>query len=166
MKQVSLLLSFLALSILCTSCDGTAKNEEAAMVKSESTEADMSAVKTEIQSLENAWADAMMKKDVNALVALYSDDAVSMQDGAPTLTGKAAIQAQIEKDFAAPPRFASIAFQTLNVYGRPDEVTEVGTSVEKDESGKVLRSGKYMVVFKKMDGKYKAVSEIYNKDGN
>jgi ketosteroid isomerase-like protein len=164
MKQTSLLLSFLTVGILFSSCDGTPKTDDTAMVKSETVEVDMSAVKSEIQTIENAWADAMMKKDVNALVSLYSDDAISMQDGGPVLTGKAAIQAQIEKDFAAPPRFASIAFQTLNVYGTPEEVTETGTSVEKDETGKVINTGKYMVVFKKIDGRYKALVEIYNKD--
>jgi len=40
--------------------------------------ADMEKVKIEIQNLENAWADAMNVRDVDALMALYADDAVAM----------------------------------------------------------------------------------------
>lgn len=139
------------------------KNNDA-LVKSESAKADMSQVRADVQALENKWADALNKKDMNALMALYADDAMSMQDGAPTLKGKAAIQAQQEKDFAAPPRFASISFQTQDVYGTPDEVTEIGTSSEKDAAGKEIATGKYIAVFQKRDGKYQCIREIYNKD--
>jgi ketosteroid isomerase-like protein len=134
------------------------------MDNSESANADMTKVRSEIQKIENQWADAMNRKDINALMALYTDEAISMQDGAPTLIGKAAIQAQQEKDFAAPGRFASISFQTQDVYGTADEVTEVGTSSEKNTAGTETGTGKYMVVYKRVDGKYRCVSEIYNKD--
>ncbi|HZF62865.1 MAG TPA: nuclear transport factor 2 family protein, partial [Chitinophagaceae bacterium] len=111
----------------------------------------MTKVRSEIQKIENQWADAMNRKDINALMALYTDEAISMQDGAPTLIGKAAIQAQQEKDFAAPGRFASISFQTQDVYGTADEVTEVGTSSEKNTAGTETGTGKYMVVYKRVD---------------
>jgi ketosteroid isomerase-like protein len=164
MKQKTILLSFVAISMLVCACDGPSRNENVKTVKSEVVKADMTMVQTDIQAIENQWADAMNNKDIDALMALYADDAKSMQDGAPTLNGKAAIRAQQEKDFAAPQRYASISFKTLDVYGTPDEVTEVGSSSEKDASGKEIGTGKYMVVFKKIDGDYKCVREIYNKD--
>ncbi|MBA2746420.1 MAG: DUF4440 domain-containing protein [Flavisolibacter sp.] len=157
-------MSCLAACLFLISCDSPAKNDDTVLVKSENVKADMSAVQTEMQALENAWAEALNKKDVNALMAFYTDDAISMQNGGPTLNGKAAIRAQTEKDMASPPRYASISFKTLAVYGTPDEVTEVGTSSEKDANGKETATGKYMVVFRKVDGSYKCVSEIYNKD--
>jgi ketosteroid isomerase-like protein len=162
MKKTIILLSCLALFIL-NSCDNN-KDDSSVMVKSETATVDMSGVKAEIQSIENEWADALTKRDVNALMALYTDDAISMQDGAPTLNGKAAIRAQEEKDMANPPTYASISFKTQAVYGTPEEVTEVGTSSEKDAAGKETATGKYMVVFRKVDGRYKCVAEIYNKD--
>ena len=162
MKKTTILMSCLAIVMLIACTDQ--KSDESAMVQSGAPKIDMSAVKAEIQAIENAWADALNKKDINALMALYADDATSMQDGAPTLKSKAAIQAQQEKDFAAPPRYASISFQTQDVFGTPDEVTEVGTSSEKDASGKETGTGKYMAVFAKKDGKYLCIREIYNKD--
>jgi uncharacterized protein (TIGR02246 family) len=165
MKKTMNLICCVALCILFTSCDGvTETNASSETVKAETEKSDMTLVKAEIQSIENQWADAMNKKDINALMALYADDATSMQDGAPTLKGKSAIQSQQEKEFAAPPRYASISFQTQDIYGTPDEVTEVGTSSEKDASGNEIATGKYIAVFKKVDGSYKCVREIYNKD--
>lgn len=159
MRKSKTLSGCLALFILLGSC-----GNDAAMVKSETTKSDMAQVRTAIQEIENQWADALNKKDIDALMALYADDAASLQDGAPTLRGKAAIQAQQEKDFAAPPKYASISFQTQDVYGTPDEVTEVGTSSMKDAAGKETGTGKYMAVFRKIDGRYKCIREIYNSD--
>jgi ketosteroid isomerase-like protein len=165
MKKTTILLYCLALFITMSSCEAPVKKDDATtLVKSETAKTDMSQVRSEIQTIENEWADALNKKDINALMSLYSDDAISMQDRAPSLKGKAAIQAQQEKDFAAPSRFASISFQTLDLYGTAEDVTEVGTSEEKDVAGKVTGTGKYIAVFQKKDGKYKCVREIYNRD--
>ena len=165
MKKATVLSLCLALFMVISSCkENATTGDSAAAIKSESAPVDMKQVRAEIQTIENAWADAMTKKDLNALMGLYADDAVSMQDGAPSLNGKAAIQAQHEKEFAAPPKYASISFQTQDVYGTTEEVTEVGISEEKDAAGKVTGTGKYMAVFQKKDGKYKCVREIYNRD--
>ncbi len=165
MKKTIILTSCLALIFSLNSCDGP-KNDDASsvMTTTETSKNDMTQVRADISAVEKEWADALNKKDINALMALYAEDATSMQDGAPTLSGKAAIQAQQEKDFAAPARYASISFETQDVYGTPDEVTEVGTSSEKDAAGIVTGTGKYMAVYQKKDGKYKCIREIYNKD--
>ena len=165
MKKTTVLSCCLALFIFIGSCKENPTTENSAsLIKSEAVPADMKQVRAEIQTIENAWADAMNKKDINLLMALYADDAVSMQDGAPALKGKAAIQAQQEKNFAAPEKYASISFQTQDVYGTPDEVTEIGISEERDAAGKVTGTGKYVAVFQKKDGKYLCVREIYNRD--
>lgn len=165
MKKTTILMCCLAVFAIISSCNGPAKTgDSTTMVKSESAKTDLANVKADIQAIENQWADALNKKNINALMSMYADDATSMQDGAATLNGKAAIQAQQEKNFAAPPKYASISFQTQDVYGNADEVTEVGTASEKDAAGKVTGTGKYMAVFQKKDGKYLCVREIYNKD--
>ena len=114
--------------------------------------------------MENAWAAAQNAKDINALMAMYADNAVSMPDGEPMLNGKAAIQKKQEMDFAAPANFSSITFETLDVYAQGDVATEVGKTMYKDAAGKVTGSGKYIAVFEKQNGKYLCIREIYNKD--
>ena len=164
MKKTTVL-ACLTFAIALNSCKETANGDNASpMVKSESVATDMNQVRATIQKVENDWAAALNKKDITALISLYADDAISMQNDGPALRGKAAIRAQQEIDFAAPPRYASISFQTQDVYGTAEEVTEVGTSEEKDAAGKVTGSGKYVAVFQKKDGKYLCVREIYNRD--
>src|SRR5688572_2077420 len=164
MKKTKLL-TCLAFSLAITACNEAAKTDDtSAMAKSESVSTDMSQVRTAIEKIENDWAAALTKKDIDALMALYADDAITMQNDAPSLKGKAAIREQQQKDFTAPARYASISFQTQDVYGTADEVTEVGTSTEKDATGNVIRTGKYMAVFQKRNGNYLCIREIYNRD--
>ena len=96
-------------------------------------------------------------------MALYADGAMSMQDDGPTLVGKADIQKQQEADVATR-KFASFAFETLEVYTEGDYVTEIGKSNYLDDAGKSVGTGKYMAIFVKKDGKYLCLREIYNMD--
>lgn len=127
-------------------------------------EPDMAQIRTEIQAAETAWAAALNARDVNALMALYTDDAVSMGDDAPMLVGKAAIQAAQEAEFKTMPAGQTFMFETMDIYGDGDIVTETGKTTYKDAAGKVTGTGKYMAIFKKQDGKYLCVREIYNSD--
>ena len=164
MKRTTLL-ACAAFFMAASSCNEPAKTETTpTIVKSETVAPDMSQVRAAIEKIEEDWAAALNKKDLDALMALYADDAISMQNDGPSLKGKAAIREQQEKDFAAPPRYASISFQTQDIYGSADEITEVGTSEEKDAAGKITRTGKYMAIYQKRDGKYLCIREIYNRD--
>ena len=59
---------------------------------------------------------------------------------------------------------AQMSLETLEVYGDENIVTEIGISRGKDPTGTQVSSGKYMVIFKKVDGKYLCYREIYNMD--
>lgn len=147
--------------LMIGSCKPAADNNVA---PAETPKVDMEAVKAEIQAVETAWATAQNAKDINALMALYADDAISMADGAPSLNGKAAIQAYQEAEFAKATAGLTSAYTVQDVYGDGETVTEVGTGVTKDASGAVVRTGKYVAIWKKMDGKYLCIREIYNGD--
>jgi len=170
MKKTILFPAFAACALMFVSCKDAEKKDtpEAAAVSAtapaEPAKPDMAKIKADIQAVENTWADLQTKKDLAGLMALYADDATSMQDGGPALVGKADIQKQQEADFAGPRKYASIAFETADVYGDGDYVTEVGKTIYKDAAGKSIGSGKYMVVFVKKDGKYLCLREIYNRD--
>jgi ketosteroid isomerase-like protein len=167
MKKTMLLPLIAASVLLFASCQESAKQEPAAtetITAAELAKPDMTAIKAEIQTIETAWAAAQNAKDVNALMAMYADDAVSMPDGEPMLSGKAAIQKKQEADFAKPSKFAGIGFETLDVYAQGDVVTEVGKTTYKDAAGKAIGGGKYIAVFEKRNGKYLCIREIYNQD--
>ena len=80
------------------------------------------------------------------------------------LTGKDAIRKKQEADFAKPSGYASIAFETMDVYAQGNVATEVGRAIYKDAAGKTTGGGKYIAVYEKRDGKYLCIREIYNKD--
>lgn len=166
MKKTILLPVYAACVLLFASCQEAAKQETPAPAATvtETPKPDLVQLKTEIQAVENAWAEAQTKKDIKAMMALYADGAMSMQDGGPTLVGKADIQKQQEADFAGPRKYASIAFETSEVYAEGDYVTELGITKYLDAAGKATSTGKYMVVFVKKDGKYLCLREIFNKD--
>ena len=126
--------------------------------------ADMAKVKSEIQALEDAWAAALNAQDLDALMAMYTDDAVSMPDNAPILAGKDAIRKQQEQEFASARTGRTYSFEVLDIYANGNTVTETGKSTYKDAAGKITGTGKYMVVWEKQGGKYRCVREIYNGD--
>ena len=125
---------------------------------------DLAQVKAEIQELENGWSAASNARYINTIMGLYADDAVSMPEGKPTESGKDAIKASIEADWAKAPEGQMVNFVTQEVYGDGEIVTEIGTSETKNASGEVTSSGKYFAIWKKVDGKYLCMREIYNSD--
>ena len=165
MKKTILLVTYVSCVLLFASCQEAEKKETPAEVTvAEPAKPDLTQIRSEIVAIETAWAAAQNAKDVNALMAMYADDAVSMPDGEPMLTGKATIQKKAEADFAKPSTYGSIAFETLDVYAQGNVVTEVGKTMYKDAAGKTTGGGKYMAVYEKRDGKYLCIREIYNKD--
>ena len=165
MKKTMLLIAYASCVLLFASCkEGEKKESAAAATVTEPAKPDLAQIRSEIVAVENAWAAAQNAKDSKTLMAMYADDAVSMPDGEPMLTGKAAIQKKQEADFAKPAKYASIAFETMDVYAQGDVVTEVGKTMYKDATGKTTAAGKYIAVFEKRDGKYLCIREIYNQD--
>jgi uncharacterized protein (TIGR02246 family) len=125
---------------------------------------DMGKVKTEIQTLENAWAAAENAGDSKALAAFYTDDAVSMPRDKPMIVGKEAIAKDIEAGMATRDKSMTIAYNVLDVFGDENTVTEVGTAIRKDSTGKVAYTGKYMAIWVKRDGKYLCIRDMSNND--
>jgi uncharacterized protein (TIGR02246 family) len=148
----------IATGLMFASCNAPA--EEAPTVA----KPDMASVKAQIQELENAWAEADNARDLNAIMALMADDAATMPENMPTISGKAAIQKDYETSMAKKAAGTTVSYEVLEVFGSEDQVTEVGKAVTKDAEGKVLRSGKYMAVWEKRDGKYLCIRDIGNSD--
>ena len=132
--------------------------------QSAETQPDLTQLKSEIQQVENAWATALNNKNIDALMALYADDAVSMPNNGPILTGKDAIRKYQVEQWKSSPAPGNFSFETTKVYSNGNTVTEIGTSTIKNDGGKVVWTGKYMCIWEKKDGKYLCAQEIYNDD--
>lgn len=158
----------IAISIFTIGCnsqsDKKTEMEPAMTAEPVVAKADMATIKAEIQALENNWAAADNARDADAIAAFYSDDAMSMSNNAPMKVGKAAIQKEMEESLAKRTQGETVAYETLEVFGDGNTVTEIGTAISKDASGKVIRTGKYIAIWEKRDGKYICIRDIYNTD--
>ncbi len=157
----------IALSIFTVACN--APTNDAAAKAAETAKAivdkpDLAKLKADIQALENTWAVASNTKDMATILAFFADDAVSMEPNKPITVGKAAIQKSIEANFAKQKEGNMIAFETMDVFGDENMLTETGKATTKDATGKVTYTGKYMVLWEKRNGKWQTIRDIYNDD--
>lgn len=158
----------LAISIFTMGCNSSVAEKSAvepsATIEPVVVKADMASIKVEIQGLESDWAAADNARDAKAIAGFYSDDAISMSNNAPMTVGKAAILKETEESLAKRPQGETVSYNALEVFGDGNTVTEIGTAISKDASGKVVRTGKYMAIWEKRNGKYICIRDIYNTD--
>ena len=157
----------IALATLTNGCDSSKAHsplKETGSTDLTAAKPDMAKLKTEIQALEIAWAADDNARDTNAVAANYADDAISLANNKPMLVGKAAIRQDIAENMVKRGEGATVTYDVMDVFGDENAVTEIGKSTVRDASGKVIRTGKYMAVWEKRDGKYICVRDIYNDD--
>lgn len=121
---------------------------------------DMDKLKTEIQAIEDAFAAGEKAKDVDAVAAYYSDDAISYNRNEPPSSGKAAIKEKIAKGFAKDTAGHYNVYKIVDLYADGDMATEIGSWTEMDAAGKQVDNGYYMSCFQKRDGKYVCVRDM------
>lgn len=123
--------------------------------------------KEAVRAVNVSWFKAYNARDVDAIAALYADDAVLSAPGAPSARGTAAIKEAFRKDIANATK-AGISnnagtSEELGVSG--DLAWEWNTYSAADKSGKVVEKGKYVTVFERRNGKWVIIRDIWNSDG-
>jgi ketosteroid isomerase-like protein len=121
---------------------------------------DMSALKTEIQAKEDAFAAAEKAKDAEAVVAYYADDAVSYNRNREPIAGKAAIKESIAQRLAADTTGNLSTYQVVDLFADGDLLVEIGSFSTKNAAGMETDKGHYLSVFQKRDGKYVCVRDM------
>ncbi|MBA2746421.1 MAG: nuclear transport factor 2 family protein [Flavisolibacter sp.] len=168
MKHFKIATALVSFSIMAISCNQPSA-DNTTEAKSDSTEtmpatADAAQLKKEIQEQETAWSNADNARDATVLAAFYSDDAISMGSNEPMIVGNAAIKKDMEESLAKKPKGAKISYETMEVYGSGNYVTEVGKTTRMDSTGKVTSRAKYMAIWEKRDGKWICIRDIGNED--
>lgn len=130
MKSIKTVAAIIGLFSLVVSCNDNAANKTASnnpdSTKSASGKKDLAQIKTEIQQIESDWSVAESAGDVNALAAFYSSDAISMGSGKPMLVGNDAIKKDMAESIAKRPKGMKTSYETMDVFGSDDYVTEIG----------------------------------------
>jgi uncharacterized protein (TIGR02246 family) len=119
------------------------------------------AQKAEIERVNSQWIEFFNKGDFNGVASLYTDDAVAFPPGSPMAKGKAAIGAMWKAlaQQAGDPKVTTIEVKRLGHFA----AREIGTFSLKTKgpTPKEL-TGKYVVVWEKVRGRWKLAADIWN----
>ena len=113
-----------------------------------------------IEAANKQFSAAVAKKDVAAIVALYTDDAIVLPQGFEMVRGKEAIKGLFEGLLAS--GVSGITLTTLEVESFGDTANEVAQFELKGPDGKVVDKGKSLVVWKKVKGEWRMHRDIFN----
>src|SRR5258708_7163142 len=118
----------------------------------------------QIRQLDRDWVAKVAAKDLAGTVAFYAKEGVLMAPGAPPAQGTAAITEAWRGILGLPNGSLSFAPTRVAVAKSADLAYETGTySLAFDGAkGRVQDEGKYVVVWKKEAGQWKAAADIFN----
>ena len=119
-----------------------------------------------IRSLIQQWVKLVAAKNADAVAELYAPDAAIMPPNAPLAEGREAIAATWRSMMQAPGFQLTFAPTRIEVSKGGDMAMDRGTYrlVTQATSGAVEDRGKYVVVWRKVDGRWKAAADIFNSD--
>jgi len=122
---------------------------------------------TEIVKTADVYRRAVLAGDAKAVAATYTDDATELGPCGPPVKGRAAIEEHYRRMFDNM-KVTSFTFSHLDATVEGNVAYDAGTYSETagpaDTPGMTL-TGKYLVVFKRAQGGWKAAHVIYNFDG-
>jgi uncharacterized protein (TIGR02246 family) len=121
----------------------------------------MAQQKPSIQKANEEWMAAFNKGDAAAVAALYAEDAYVLPAGAEMAKGRRAIEAFWKK---AMQQLGDAKLKTLDLQSLgPGSAREVGTfSFKTKGDNPEVVVGKYVVVWRKMGGQWKLITDIWN----
>jgi ketosteroid isomerase-like protein len=123
---------------------------------------DLVAARKAIESVNAEFGARVAKSDSAGIANLYSSDAKVMGANMPVVTGKAGIQSAFAGMLSMGIGGASLT--TIEVWGNESLLSEEGTYSLTDKAGKELDKGKYIVLWKMEDGKWKLFRDCFNSD--
>lgn len=116
--------------------------------------------KSAIEAANAEFSAAFAKGDAAAVAALYAADGAIMPPGGEAVRGKAAIQKYWQGAITG--GVAGITLKTVEVYGHGRVATEVGEYELKDQAGKSLDHGKYIVIWRAVGGGWRLLRDMYS----
>jgi len=163
LKRIVVLVWAAGLALACQTQD------EATEQASETSPAiDEAAVTEAIAAKDRAYGEAVVAGDVEAIMQQYAADAVLLPPGAPMAEGTAAIRpifdAWVEQGL---PTSMTLTTDDVTVTASGDYAYAVGSaslSGTAPDGSEWSEVGKYVAVWKNVDGDWKMVADIWNSD--
>ena len=160
MKNYTTFLTLIALTLLSvfsmTSCSEQTKESTETIVESTF---NLSTAKAEIEAANKQFMTFIAAGDSLGIGNLYTQDAKFMMAGAPSISGIENIQSIFSGIIKS--GITNADFRTLEVWGTQDLIIEDGEySLFAGETE--VDQGKYLVLWKKVDGEWKLFKDIFN----
>ncbi len=108
-----------------------------------------------------AWQEAFNAGDIEAVAALYTEDARMLPPNGPMGTGRQAVRTDLQGLLDAG---LSGTLDTLETMVAGDLGYRLGTYVLNTSEGSVADKGKFIEVWRLVDGEWKISRDIYNSD--
>lgn len=149
-----------ASALLITSCDTKKDSSNGASSEVAVNAADEAAIRGQVAK----WLDLIKKKDSAAIAQMYTEDGALMPPNAPISKGRAAVQQTWTAMMNTPGFELTFAPEQIVLSGSADMALDRGTfRMVVAPSGKAqIDTGKYVVVWRKIDGEWKAAADIIN----
>ncbi len=159
MKLVPIfLLAIIFAGLLTTGCSN---NNTASKTSADSVSTfDINAMKKTIEEKDDAFAKAFVTGDSASLVNAYTEDAKIFPTNSDAVVGRAAIAGMISQYL----KYGIKKFHdsTTALYGNEDNLIEEGIYFMGDDKGNTIDKGKYIDVWRKVDGEWRIYSNMFN----
>jgi len=126
---------------------------------------DRAAEEAALRALDKAWSEAANRKDLDATVAFMAEDGETLAPNEPVARTKEAIRASWNGLMQLPDAKISWQAERAQVAESGELGYTSGTyslSFTGADGKTVTDNGKYLEVWKKVDGKWKCLSDAYN----
>ena len=132
---------------------------------------------TDLQSMEASstanyrhWVEAIKRKDVAAVLTIYTDDAIVLPPGQEPVIGREAIREFYKSYYAGSWQLVSEEFKTTSIVLRGDvaiETADYSGEINQGEKGTIHFKGKNLVVWKRQkDGSWKLFRDMWSSSGS
>ncbi len=121
---------------------------------------DLADIRSAIHAGDETFGAKIRAGDAAGVAALYSDSAMLLPPGSPTVTGRENIQAFWQAVMNMGIKDARLEPVEVEAFG--DTAIEVGKYTLKVEGGQTADQGKYVVVWKEEGGAWKLHRDVWN----
>lgn len=160
MKKPTFFLTHIAIAFLFVpfviSCND---KEEGATKTTAETAFNLTTAKEEIVAANKEFATLFAARDSAGLANLYAQDAKFMMNGSPAISGRNNIQSAMSGIMNS--GISRVDLITVDVWGTEGLVTEEG-ELSLFAGDQEVDKGKYIVLWKKEDGKWHLFRDIFN----
>ncbi|MBK8944496.1 MAG: DUF4440 domain-containing protein [Ignavibacteriae bacterium] len=129
-------------------------------------------LKSEINSLNNTMAKAVMEGNYELTTNMYKEDGISLPSYQPMLRGKAAIIQQSEMEKQNPMKMENFVLKSTDIWQSGNMIVDIGTysfsmDMPQMPGGVFKDQGKYITIYEvQSDGSLLIKADTWNTDNN